>query len=158
MSATNHASAAAGALATDAATRAGTGQSGIEFQREFLATVLQVAVCAGYQYYEFGQLTKALNDVTSRSSDPTSGLATSVQDGDRQLQCGTQGTPSIEDLVKRFRNTTSQGQTLESVQFNAAQAVQAAQQQTANIEQRMVALQNAETSTSPGVSGTSDLT
>jgi hypothetical protein len=109
---------------------------------EFLAAVLEVAVCAGYQYHEFGQLTKALNNVTSHSNNPTSDLATSVQDAERQLQCGTQNTPSIEDLVKQFRNTTSKGQTLENVRSAAAGPTQAAPQQTANIEQRIFQLQN----------------
>jgi hypothetical protein len=99
-------------------------------------------VCAGYEYYEFGQLTQALNGITSHSGNSTNDLATSVQDGNLQLECGTQNTLSIDDLVKRFQNTTSQGRALENARTAAVQATQAAPQQTAGIEQQIVKLQN----------------
>ena len=110
---------------------------------EFLTAVLEIEAYAGYEYYESGQLIQAWNVITSHVSNPTSGLATSVPEGDQQLQAATQSMTGAEDLFGRFRGVTPQGQTLENAGVADAQAIEAAPQQAVAIEQQIINLESA---------------
>jgi hypothetical protein len=109
---------------------------------EFLTAVLDIEAYAGYEYYESGQFIQAWNDITSHVSNPTSGLATSVSEGDQQLQAATQSMTGAEDLFQRFRGVTPQGQTLENDGDADAQAIEAAPQQAVAIDQQIINLES----------------
>jgi hypothetical protein len=110
---------------------------------EFLTAVLEIEAYAGYEHYESGQLIQALNVITSHVGNPTSGLATSVAEGDQQLQAATQSVTGAEDLFRRFRGVTPQGQTLENDGVADAQAIEAAPQQAVALEQQIINLESA---------------